>query len=502
MQPNPTLDTDRLIATLHRPVCDLLGCTWPLVSAGMGGVARSELVSAVTRAGGFGFLGMVREPVALIRDEVERVRKATSGPFGVNLIPAATPSSLLHAQVATCIELQVPAVALFWDSAPQIVKRLRDAGVLVVYQVGSLADARAAENAGAQILIVQGEEAGGHVRAHQPLHNVLSEVIPATRLPVLAAGGITDGEDMAIALALGAQGVAMGTALIPTHESFAHEYHKKRVIDALEDATVLTEAFHINWPQGARVRVLHNSVTRGDKGDPFRSEEQLIGYEQGRSIYLFGTDSPLRSMTGMFECMALYAGVGASRITTMTSVADRIYQVLTHAAAILDLSDESAETITTPAISQLDDPAKEQLAVLLNELLESERAAVRVASETFSTSPEFQLRHVVSSIRLKGARRCSVLSTAVRSLDAAPSRRTSSLYDEALAVCDVKDRLKFLNRSQEWITRKLQTLIPTISDPKIKHDLTMLLCSREVDTQHGDNHAASIDIVGREEDRT
>src|SRR4029077_15566638 len=96
---------DAMSNALHTPVCDLLGCKYPVVLAGMGGVARSELVAAVTNAGGFGFLGMVREPPSLIRKEVEAVRRATSQRFGVNLIPAATDSGLLERQLHTCIDL-------------------------------------------------------------------------------------------------------------------------------------------------------------------------------------------------------------------------------------------------------------------------------------------------------------------------------------------------------------------------------------------------------------
>jgi NAD(P)H-dependent flavin oxidoreductase YrpB (nitropropane dioxygenase family) len=96
---------------LSTRVCDLLDCRYPVVLAGMGGVARSELVAAITNAGGFGFLGMVREPPSLIRKEVEAVRRATSRRFGVNLIPAATDSELLERQLRMCIDLAVPVVA-------------------------------------------------------------------------------------------------------------------------------------------------------------------------------------------------------------------------------------------------------------------------------------------------------------------------------------------------------------------------------------------------------
>lgn len=159
------------------PLCDLLGCRQPLILAGMGGVARSELLAAVTGAGGFGFLGMVREPGALIRAEVARVRQRTSRPFGVNLIPAATPAALRREQLALCIALRVPVVGLFWEVDPAVIAQLREAGMLVVYQVGSALEALQAQEAGAQVLIALGVEAGGHARGRQPLAELLEQVL-------------------------------------------------------------------------------------------------------------------------------------------------------------------------------------------------------------------------------------------------------------------------------------------------------------------------------------
>ena len=127
----------RLNIHLRTEVCDLLGCDYPIVLAGMGGVARSELALAVTKAGGFGFLGMVREPPGLIRNEVEAMRLRTSKPFGVNIIPAAAEPELLEGEVETCIELQLRVMALFWSLRADLVRRFRDAGIVVVYQVGS-----------------------------------------------------------------------------------------------------------------------------------------------------------------------------------------------------------------------------------------------------------------------------------------------------------------------------------------------------------------------------
>ncbi|MDN8618465.1 nitronate monooxygenase [Variovorax ginsengisoli] len=103
---------------------------------------------------------------------------------------------------------------------------------------------------------------------------------------------------MATVLSLGAQGALLGTALLATKESFAHDFHKQAIVEAKEGGTVLTDAFHINWPRGDMVRVLKNSVTKGERGDPFSSSRTPIGAEPKRPIYLFNTDSPLRSTTG------------------------------------------------------------------------------------------------------------------------------------------------------------------------------------------------------------
>ena len=321
-------------ASLRTPACDLLGCEYPVVLAGMGGVARSELVAAVTEAGGFGFLGMVREPPSLIRREVEAVRRLTSKPFGVNLIPAATDQELLEQQLVTCIELGIPVVALFWDLSIEIIGRLRDAGILVVCQVGSSKEGEAAQRTGAQILIAQGVEAGGHVRGTIPLEVLLPEIIAASDVPVLAAGGIVDGGDLANALRAGAQGVVIGTAFLASPESFAHDYHKQRIVEAEGRETVLTEIFHINWPIGAPVRVLQNTATRGERGDPLRLR-QIIGEEEGRPIFLFSTDSPLRSMTGDFEAMALYAGQGVDKINAIVPAGEQLAAIVSDATRLL-----------------------------------------------------------------------------------------------------------------------------------------------------------------------
>jgi nitronate monooxygenase len=323
-------------SALHTAICDLLGCDYPIVLAGMGGVARSELALAVTQAGGFGFLGMVREPPELIRHEVEAMRRGTSRPFGINIIPAATDPNLLESQVRTCVDLRVPVVTLFWDLRPDLVRHFRDAGTIVVCQIGSVEEGKAAQAAGAQALIAQGVEAGGHVRGTVPLRILLADLVPDCAVPVIAAGGMVDGGDLIDALRLGAQGIVVGTAFLAAPESFAHDYHRQRIVEATADDTVLTEMFHINWPIGAPVRVLKNSATRGERGDPFGTRV-VIGEEEGRPIYLFSTDSPSRVMTGDFEAMALYAGQGVDRINEIVPAGMRVARIVDQAKYLLSL---------------------------------------------------------------------------------------------------------------------------------------------------------------------
>ena len=184
---------------IRTAVCDLLGCDYPIVQAGMGGVARSELVAAVLNAGGYGILGMVRESPELIRREVAAVRARTDRPFGVNLIPYGTDPALLEEELAACFEARVHSLCFFWEVRPDLVARARQAGCLVLYQVGTLADARAAERAGADVVICQGVEAGGHVHGTVSSLVLLPQVARAVTVPVLGSGGFGSGAGLVAA---------------------------------------------------------------------------------------------------------------------------------------------------------------------------------------------------------------------------------------------------------------------------------------------------------------
>lgn len=276
--------------------------------------------------------------------------------------------------------------------------------------------------------------------------------------------------------------------LIATPESFAHDYHKQRLVDADGEETVLTDAFHINWPPGAKVRVLANSVTRGERGDPFSEVRTIIGDEAGRPIYQFSTDSPLRAMTGTFEAMALYAGIGVGRITQIVGAADRVRAIAAEAARLLDanaaLPKERAELASPACLAhEMDDSdmgfaGREELLSALNELLEAERAGARVTLRTAAESPA-ELKPLVMAIHRDEARWCDVLTRAVHQLAGEPSGKTGAFHVKAMAIAEIPARLAFLNRGQGWVVRKLKGLLPTIRDETIHADLAAMLASHQ-----------------------
>lgn len=318
---------------LNNQLTNLLGCEYPIMLAGMGGVSRYRLAAAVANAGGFGCMGMVREEPALIRDEVIKFRQLSAAPFGVNLIPSATKKSLLEMQLETCIEIGVPIVVLFWEIDIEVIARLKRAGIKVIYQVGRGRDAQLAIDAGVDALIVQGNEAGGHVRGNTPLLNILAEISKYATVPLVAAGGISRGLDLVNAMNLGASGVCCGTLFLATEESNAHEFHKQLIVQSSGEDTVITDKFWRNWHEPAPVRVLKCCLNNINKVLPGLS--RVIALQDGKPVYLYSTDSPLSGASGQLELMALYAGKSCSGIQAVEKVSVVMNRFLHEAGLIL-----------------------------------------------------------------------------------------------------------------------------------------------------------------------
>jgi enoyl-[acyl-carrier protein] reductase II len=241
---------------------EVLGVEHPVMLAGMGGVAYSELVAAVSEAGGYGCLGASTMTSPQLEEELARTRALTAKPFGVDLL-TAFPDSL-----ARNVELAIQGGASTFVAGLGVPRSVIDLchahGVLVVSMCGKVEHARRALDAGCDIVVAQGTEAGGHTGqvATLPLVPLIVDALGGD-IPVVAAGGIFDGRGLAAALALGADGVWIGTRFIATFEARAVTGFKERILDAREDETVVSRAF-----SGKTMRVLRNQTTDHYESNP------------------------------------------------------------------------------------------------------------------------------------------------------------------------------------------------------------------------------------------
>jgi nitronate monooxygenase len=238
---------------------ELVGCTVPLQQAGMGGLAHPRLAAAVSNAGGLGMVSIAGLSSAEIEQELNEVRQLTSGAFGANiLLPFVEPGDLPATVEAAAKHARV--VDFFWgEPARAVVDLVHAHGALACWQVGSVAEAVAAEDAGCDFIIAQGIEAGGHVRARIGVLAQLSQVLGRVRLPVLAAGGIGTGRALAAVLAAGAAGARVGTRLVSAEEAEAHPVYVDALIAAVPEDSVYTTAFSVRWPDAPH-RVLQQSL--------------------------------------------------------------------------------------------------------------------------------------------------------------------------------------------------------------------------------------------------
>jgi NAD(P)H-dependent flavin oxidoreductase YrpB (nitropropane dioxygenase family) len=312
-----------------------LGISHPVIQAGMGGVARAALVAAVSNAGGLGMLGMIRQPAVFVREQIRLTRTLTSRPFGVNLVLAVPAPEGLDAQLAVCLEERVPVVSFFWGDAGPFVERCHAAGTTVMLQLGSTEEARRAADAGVDLVVAQGVEAGGHVRGTVgllPLIASIVEAVPGTS--VIASGGIVDGRGLAAVLAAGADGAWIGTRFVATDESEAHSDYKKRLVLAGEADTVHTEAFHIGWPPHSPHRVLRNALTDGLEPSPGAIGRLRRG-DHTVEVVPFSVTVPTVDVEGQTELMANYAGQGVGLVREILPAAAVVERIVREAETII-----------------------------------------------------------------------------------------------------------------------------------------------------------------------
>ena len=247
---------------IHTRICELLGITHPIVLGGMGSATSAALVSAVSNAGAFGTLGTSGMSAAQITAAAKSIREATDKPFGINhLLFRITEDAF-----AATLQTRPNVVAFAWARQDQdlraFFRRVHDAGSKVMYMAGEVPEARRAAEAGADYIVAQGTEAGGHVGWMATMTIVPMILRAVAPLPVLAAGGIADGRGFTAALALGADAVLVGTRFLAAVESPIHPNLKQAIVDSDGHDTVLTEIADIArghvWP-GAMARAKRNA---------------------------------------------------------------------------------------------------------------------------------------------------------------------------------------------------------------------------------------------------
>jgi enoyl-[acyl-carrier protein] reductase II len=322
------------------------GLRHPIASAGMAFVATVPLTKAVCAAGGFGVLGSAGMPPEVLRDAIREIREGGHTTFGVNIIPRFATTK----HIAVCIAEKVPVVIFYWDDpASEWLSNLKSAKVRVAYQVGSVAEANTKAAAGADLLIVQGSEAGGHNRSEAALFSIVPAVVDALggKLPILAAGGVADGRGLAAALALGADGVSIGTRFLATTEAFAHDEYKKRIVAAALGDTARHNIFGLDFPD-ATVRGLRNAIVREwekrDEPAPYKANPpetqpivgQAIVYGSAMPMPRFLGLPPTREFSGDFEQMSLLAGESVGLTNSIRPAGDLVAEIAQTAEAIVN----------------------------------------------------------------------------------------------------------------------------------------------------------------------
>ncbi len=308
---------------------DVLGIDHPVMLAGMGGVSYAPLVTAVSEAGGFGCLGASTMSNEQMVSEITRVREATNKPFGVDLL-TAMPGDLVG-QVEQIIEGGASVFVAGLGVPAEVVDLCHRHHVLVINMCGKVDHARRALEAGCDVVVAQGTEAGGHTGlvATMPLVPQIVDAVGA-HIPVVAAGGIFDGRGLAAALALGADGVWIGTRFIATPEARAVAGYKDALVRTKEDGTTISRAF-----SGKTMRVVRNQYTTFFDEHP--ADLSPFPAQLGRSIedgaFHLGGDEGTQGIDPDRECYPTGQGVGA--IQTLMPAASLVAQIVEQAEQVL-----------------------------------------------------------------------------------------------------------------------------------------------------------------------
>ena len=274
-------------------ICEILGIKYPILQGGMAWVATAELAAAVSNAGGLGIIGAGNAPGSYVRDEISKVKKLTDKPFGVNVMLL---SPFVDEVIDIVYEEKVPVITTGAGNPGKYIARFKKIGTKVIPVVPAVALAKKMEQEGVDAVIAEGTESGGHVGELTTMA-LVPQVIDAVKIPVIAAGGIADGRGLVSALALGAQGIQMGTVFVCAAECTAHENYKKAIIKAGDRGTVVT-----GKATGHPVRILKNKLAREfeklEKASTAAEEYEKLGVGRLRAAVVDGDTDHGSVMSG------------------------------------------------------------------------------------------------------------------------------------------------------------------------------------------------------------
>lgn len=314
---------------IHTHLCDLLGMPHPIVLGGMGTATTARLVAAVSNAGGFGTLGTSAFNAATLENEIAAINESTDKPFGINHLLFQIRDDMF----AVTLRARPKVAAFAWARKDQDLKeyfqRAHDAGCRVMHMAGEVPEALRAADAGADILVAQGTEAGGHVGWMASLPLVPMMVKAVAPLPVLCAGGVADGRGLAAALALGAEGVLLGTRFMATPEAPIHGNFKRAIVKSDGHDTVLTEI-----PDLASQRVWPGALSRAQRNrfiERWAGREWAIRQDAGE----VGKQIAAARAMGDVDNASLSFGQDAGLIDSIKPVKEVIEDIVAEAEAII-----------------------------------------------------------------------------------------------------------------------------------------------------------------------
>jgi enoyl-[acyl-carrier protein] reductase II len=305
---------------IRTALTDLLSIPHPILQGGMAWVSTWELVVAVSEAGGLGIIGAGNAPIGQVRDQVRQVRAHTDRIFGLN-VPLFSPT--VEEVVNLCIEERVPVLTTGSGNPSALIPRLKAAGVIVMPVVSSVALASRLEQVGADGVIAEGLESGGHIGDVTTMA-LVPQVVDAVRIPVIAAGALSDGRGLVAALAMGAAGIQMGTRFICSDECIVHDNYKQAIVRATERSTIVTGS-SIGHP----VRCIKNPMSRQfqDMERKGISEAEIVEFGAGR-LRMAVRDGDVVNGSVM-------AGQGAGLVHDIAPAGEIVRRTVAEAEAIL-----------------------------------------------------------------------------------------------------------------------------------------------------------------------